>query len=232
VSSPSCLFHLVSSRVVVSLFLFLFLFFQPGSIIGIDKEGHIVRKDMAAYNFYDMVGQRRVVSAENALSEQGFYCEHCDKLCKASMSSLLLFCILTLSSNNLSFGLQDHKSYLEHCNKPKHLAKVGLPSEVRRADVDDVKGRLAAHLKAKKDGGEQQRKIQAMEESRRKALEQLKGKVAGKEAKKKDDSDAEDAKKKQKKDKKQKESALVVDEKLDFDAGAMGLPMGFGSSKK
>lgn len=195
----------------------------------------MVRKDMAAYNFYDMVGQRRVVSAENALSEQGFYCEHCDKLCKARISSLLLFRILVLITQSVFFGLylQDHKSYLEHCNKPKHLAKVGLPSEVRRADVDDVKGRLAAHLKAKKDGGEQQRKIQAMEESRRKALEQLKGKVAGKEAKKKDDSDAEDAKKKQKKDKKkQKESAVVVDEKLDFDAGAMGLPMGFGSSKK
>ncbi len=39
------------------------------------------RPDMDAYRIDDMVGQRRVVTAENALSEQGgFYCEACDYL--------------------------------------------------------------------------------------------------------------------------------------------------------
>lgn len=77
------------------------------------------RSDINAYNVKEMVGTRKVVAAENALSEQGgFYCEACDYL------------------------LKDHKSYLEHCNKPKHLQKVGLPMEVKKSSVEDVKKKL------------------------------------------------------------------------------------------
>jgi U4/U6.U5 tri-snRNP component SNU23 len=75
-----------------------------------------------------MVGTRKIVTAENALSEQGgFYCEPCDYL------------------------LKDQKSYLEHCNKAQHLRRMGLPTEVKRSTADDVRARLEA-LKQKSAG--------------------------------------------------------------------------------
>ena len=57
------------------------------------------RTDIKQYDYNGMVGQRRIVSAENALSEQGgFYCEACDYLMKdhkVDYFSFLSFFLLT-----------------------------------------------------------------------------------------------------------------------------------------
>ena len=155
------------------------------------------RHDMQQYNFKDMVGQRRVVTAENALSEQaGFYCKVCDYL------------------------LKDQKSYYEHCNKPQHLKRMGLPSEVKRSGTDEIRARLLAH-KQKDAAG---KKKDMVAESKKRALEKIKAQAAA--AKKTDEP------KKQKKQKKEESPPVagVTVEALEFDAAAMGLPTGFGSS--
>ncbi len=164
------------------------------------------RPDMQAYDFKALVGQRRVVTAENALSEQGgFYCEPCDYL------------------------LKDQKSYLEHCNKPQHLAKMGLPTEVRRSTVDDIRERLAALKKHDKKTTTTTTTARttasgppmAKKPETQKKTPMEKEKSAKKERKEEDSS------------KKRKPSNIEVEEEqLDFDPSAFGLPTSFGSTKK
>jgi U4/U6.U5 tri-snRNP component SNU23 len=153
------------------------------------------RPDMEAYDFKALVGQRRIVTAENALSEQGgFYCEPCDYL------------------------LKDQKSYLEHCNKPQHLAKMGLPSEVRRATVDDIRERLAALKKSEKKT-----------EKKKPAPVVVVAKKPEEPEKKKKEKSAKD----QIESKKRKPNDVEVEEEqLEFDPSAFGLPSSFGSTKK
>ena len=161
------------------------------------------RSDMKIYNFDEMVGQRKVVTAENALSEQGgFYCEPCDYL------------------------LKDQKSYLEHCNKARHLQRVGLPTEVKRSKVDDIKARLALHAAKKK-------KTPTVGDSKKRALEELKAKPAStpldtQKAAKSNDNNAKDAGS----HKKAKSASVQApdDDEANL-AASLGLPMGFASSK-
>ncbi len=151
-------------------------------------EDATARPDMQAYDFKAMVGQRRVVTAENALSEQGgFYCEPCDYL------------------------LKDQKSYLEHCNKAQHLRRLGLPTEVRRATSDDVRARLEAH---------KSRQVPKKEERKTTVVAQ-----AEKKRESKDDDNKGESKNK-------KSRSANVEEELEFDPAAFGLPASFGSSKK
>lgn len=158
------------------------------------------RPDMDAYQVESMVGQRRVVTAENALSEQGgFYCEACDYL------------------------LKDHKAYLEHCNKPRHLQAMGLPMHVKRADAESVKNRLALHKQLDKEKQPGKDKAALLLKQKRAAE-----KKAHAEEKSRDDDKEEASQKKPKKD-----VAGVVDQgELEFDPAMFGLPSGFGSSKK
>lgn len=52
----------------------------------------VERSDMKQYDFKNMIGQRKVVTAENALSEEGgFYCEPCDYLLKVRHSGVIGF---------------------------------------------------------------------------------------------------------------------------------------------
>lgn len=191
------------------------------------------RPDMVQYNVEGMVGQRRVVTAENALSEQGgFYCEACDYLMK------------------------DHKTYLEHCNKPRHLANMGLPMHMKKAGADDVKARLALHkqldrdkdttkdksaLLVKKKREEEKRK---REEEEKKLEERYRDDSDGD----KDDHDGRDSGDVGSRDRKRESTASVGQKKkgqikkqvtsesqaggLDFDPAMFGLPTGFGGSKK
>ena len=157
---------------------------------------------MKIYNFDEMVGQRKVVTAENALSEQGgFYCEPCDYL------------------------LKDQKSYLEHCNKARHLQRVGLPTEVKRSKVDDIKARLAMHAAKKK-------RTPSVADSKKRALEELKAKPAStpldteKRAKSSDNIAKDEAS-----HKKAKSASTQPDQDEANLAASLGLPMGFASSK-
>jgi uncharacterized C2H2 Zn-finger protein len=151
------------------------------------------RPDMDQYDFKALVGQRRIVTAENALSEQGgFYCAPCDYL------------------------LKDQKSYLEHCNKPQHLAKMGLPMEVRRSTIDDIRDRLKSHKKTEK-------KVSAPPAVKKQDPAP---------PKKSERAVVEGKKQKEEKTKKQRTNDVLVEEALDFDPSAFGLPSSFGSTKK
>lgn len=154
----------------------------------------MARPDMQAYDFKALVGQRRIVTAENALSEQGgFYCEPCDYL------------------------LKDQKSYLEHCNKPQHLAKMGLPTEVRRSTVDDIRDRLSAYKKQEKKAAPTKKPeppVKKKQEPEKKAEKKIE-KEEKEESKKRKPSDV-----------------TVAEEPLEFDPSAFGLPTSFGSTKK
>lgn len=153
------------------------------------------RPDMQAYDFKALVGQRRIVTAENALSEQGgFYCEPCDYL------------------------LKDQKSYLEHCNKPQHLAKMGLPMEVKRSTVDDIRERLASLKKNEKKQVAEKKQIPAVKKPEQTGQSKEKS--------------ANDQKKEKETKKRKGDDVVVEEEHLDFDPSAFGLPSSFGSTKK
>lgn len=169
------------------------------------------RPDMEAYRVDDMVGQRRVVTAENALSEQGgFYCEACDYLMK------------------------DQKTYLEHCNKPRHLQAMGMPMHMRRAGADDVKSRLALHAQLDKDKDRASKAAVLLKQTRAKdaaASGATATKARTKQSEPPTASDSSSASKKAKKGA-DKGGVAVVDGGLDFDPAMFGLPAGFGSSTK
>jgi len=155
----------------------------------------MARPDMQAYDFKALVGQRRIVTAENALSEQGgFYCEPCDYL------------------------LKDQKSYLEHCNKPQHLAKMGLPTEVRRSTVDDIRDRLSAYKKQEKKSSAPAKKPEPPVVKKKQEPEKKEKSVKERE---KDESK-----------KRKPGDAAIEEEPLDFDPSLFGLPTSFGSTKK
>ena len=149
------------------------------------------RADMKMYDFKDMVGQRKEVSAENALSEQGgFYCKACDYL------------------------LKDQKSYLEHCNKPRHLQRVGLPSEVKRSNLDDIKAKLAQHSSKKKSNATADSVSSAAGKKRTLEPSLSEKKTTKKDAKKTDES--------------KKAKPMSEEEAM---AVALGLPLGFATTK-
>ena len=157
------------------------------------------RTDINQYNVKEMIGKRRIVSADNALGEEGgFYCEVCDHL------------------------LKDHKSYLEHCNKPRHLQKMGFPVTIKKAGVDDIRERLALHKKNKEES-EKPDEQKRLEQSKKKALEALKakGKKEG----------AESETKKTKTDSSKKGEDAVQVEQLEFDPAAFGFASFGGSAK-
>lgn len=151
------------------------------------------RPDIDAYRVEELVGTRRIVNAEDALSEQGgFYCKYCDYL------------------------LKDHKAYLEHCNKPRHLKAMGMPMHMKRAGADEVRNRLALHKQIDKANAAGKPKASLLAKETRRAAASSSSTVADEQPapSKKAKADAAEA------------------APLEFDPAMFGLPSGFGGSSK
>ena len=103
---------------------------------------------------------------------------------------------------------------MEHCNRPQHLRRAGLPSveDVKRSTASDIRARLAARKGA--DGAAPPKAV---------AKPAAKGGAGG--AKRAREEPEDD-------DKKKKNEEDVAVEPLEFDAAAMGLPASFGGSAK
>mmetsp|Transcript_245 Transcript_245/g.258 ORF Transcript_245/g.258 Transcript_245/m.258 type:complete len:203 (+) Transcript_245:355-963(+) len=121
--------------------------------------------------------------------------------------------------------IKDSMSYLDHLNGRKHQRRMGMSLKTKRSTLSDVKNRLRQH-KRKVDEiskysfddriqqleEEEERKKRARKERRQEIIrrKELEKKIAEEESKKKDPEQ----------------------EKEDEELAMMGLPTGFGTSKK
>ncbi|ORY36363.1 hypothetical protein BCR33DRAFT_722167 [Rhizoclosmatium globosum] len=163
-----------------------------------EPEKLLTQRD-AVIDFAAAVNKTHLVQATGAGPEQpqpGFYCAACNIVCK------------------------DNVNYLDHLNGYKHLKNVGSSTKVERSTADQVKARLEALTKKRKEP-EAEFNLAARVKSAKDAEEEAK--KAKKEEKKR---------KKEEKSKKEESTAIAEFGGMDPDMAAMMGFGGFGSSKK
>mmetsp|Transcript_8466 Transcript_8466/g.25440 ORF Transcript_8466/g.25440 Transcript_8466/m.25440 type:complete len:222 (+) Transcript_8466:73-738(+) len=160
----------------------------------------------AAVDLESKVGKSELVAGARD-KRSGFYCEICQSLHK------------------------DSQAYLNHTNSRFHQKNLGMSMRVKRSTVDDVRSKFKQvadeHKKEKKVFDFQERVRQREEEEKRQKKERQERKKAQRQRKNGTDSDGEKAG-----DTEDGAADGADDDEHAQMMAAMGLPVGFNTSKK